>query len=152
MSKRRYLGVVLAYASTINPEPGIQRAPTLEEQSRALALAATRLGGVLVEPVVTAQQNEGLDSSVLATIDQLDADAVILLTIDSLRHGDTIDGVLLRSIWGATGRIDLLIEDVRLTDDASFARYLDMVDAMNDVRKRDSSSEWSELIATWESE
>ena len=88
----------------------------------------------------------------LATIDQLDADAVILLTIDSLRHGDTIDGVLLRSIWGATGRIDLLIEDVRLTDDASFARYLDMVDAMNDVRKRDSSSEWSELIATWESE
>jgi hypothetical protein len=152
VNKRHYLGVTLAYASAVNPEPGIQRAPTLEEQTRALALAANRQGGVLVKPVVTARQNEGLDPGVLAMIDQLGADAVILLTIDSLRCGDTIDGVLLQSIWDHTGRIDLLIEDVRLTDDASFSNYLYMVAAMNEVRQRDSSTEWSELIASWDAE
>jgi hypothetical protein len=39
-----------------------------------------------------------------------------------------------------------------LTDDASFSNYLYMVAAMNEVRQRDSSTEWSELIASWDAE
>jgi hypothetical protein len=150
VSTHRYIGVTLAYASTVNPEPGIKRAPTLEEQERALSSAVGRHGGVLIRPVVTARQNEGLEPRILALIDQLGADAMIFLTIDSLRRGNFIDVALLQSIWDATGRIDLLIEDVRLKDDASFSNYLNMVTAINEVRMRDTSSEWSEMIATWD--
>ena len=150
MSKRRYLGVTLAYASTINPEPGIKRAPTFEEQARALANAATRQGGVLLEQVATARQNEGLDPGILQLIDSEGAEALVLLTIDTLRRGSRIDADLLSKMWTKTGRIDLLIEDVRLTDDASFRNYLDMVAAMNEVRQRDTSDEWNDVIASWD--
>lgn len=150
MSKRRYLGVTLTYASAINPEPGIKRAPTTEEQTRALANAATRQGGVLLEHVATARQNEGLDHDVLQLIDNLHAEAIILLTVDALRNGNRIDTELLTKMWQKTGRMDLLIEDVRLTDDASFRNYLDMVAAMNEVRERDSSEGWHEVITKWD--
>lgn len=146
MSKLRYLGVTLAYANTINPEPGVKRAPTADEQIRALANAAARQGGVLLEQVATAKQNEGLDQEVLRTIDELGAEAVYFLTIDAMRRGNRIDAALLQSIWLKTGRIDMLIEDVRLTDDGSFNEYLDMISAMNEVRERDSSAAWIDLI------
>ena len=150
MSKRRYLGVTLAYASTINPEPGIKRAPTAEEQARALANAAARQGGTLLERVATARQNEGLEHDVLQLIDSEEAEALIILTIDALRCGNKIDADLLKKLWQRTGRIDLLIEDVRLTDEASFRNYLDMVAAMNEVRERDASEGWNEVITKWD--
>jgi hypothetical protein len=150
VNKRRYLGVALAYTSAINPEPGIKRAPTAEEQARALANAAARQGGMLLERVATARQNEGLDHGVLRLIDSEKAEALIILTIDALRCDNKIDADLLRKLWQRTGRIDLLIEDVRLTDEASFRNYLDMVAAMNEVRERDASEEWNEVISSWD--
>jgi len=150
VSKRRYLGVTLTYASMINPEPGIKRAPTAAEQVRALANAATRHGGVLLERVATARQNEGLDEDVLQLILSVGAEAIILFTLDALRRGYRIDAGLLTKMWEETGRIDLLIEDVRLTDEASFRNYLAMVGAMNEVRERDTSEGWHEVITKWD--
>jgi hypothetical protein len=37
-----------------------------------------------------------------------------------------------------------------LTDEASFRNYLDMVAAMNEVRQRDASDEWNEVITSWD--
>lgn len=146
MSRPRYLGISLEFASALNPEPGVKRAPTLNEQKRALDAAVTRKGGVLLQTDVSVRQNEGLDHGILAVIEKNGAEAIIFLTIDVLRRDSQIDIDLLQSIWDRTGRIDLLIEDVSLTDDASFDQYVNMVAAINAVRERDSSAEWHALI------
>jgi len=146
MSARRYVGVAMGYASEVNPEPGIKRAPTSDEQLRALARAVAAQGGELIEPVVVAQQNVGLGHDVLEAITRCSATGAYLLTIDVLRADRTLDEALLCAIWDLTGRIDLLIEDVHLGDASSFRNYLDMVRAINEVRVRDASPEWLALI------
>ena len=146
MSQPRYLGVLLEFASTLNPEPGVKRAPTLNEQKKALDAAVTRKGGVLLQTDVSVRQNEGLDQEILALIEKIGAEAIIFITIDVLRRDSQIDIDLLQSIWDRTGRIDLLIEDLSLADDASFGQYVNMVGAINAVRERDSSPEWQALI------
>lgn len=146
MSAPRYVGVAMAYASEVNPEPGIRRAPTIDEQTRAISRAAVAQGGVLLEPVVVAHQNVGLGRDVLEAITGRAATGAYFLTIDVLRSGRTIDEALLCAIWELTGRVDLLIEDVHLGDAASFRNYLDMVRAINEVRVRDASPAWLALV------
>lgn len=146
MTTRRFVGVALAYASEVNPEPGVRRAPTIDEQARALSRAAASQGGDLVGQVVVARQGIGLGPDVLDAVSNSAATGAYLLTIDVLRAGQHIDEVLLRRIWDAAGRIDLLIEDVHLVDDAAFRGYLDMVRAINEVRARDVALDWLEFV------
>lgn len=146
MSTRRYVGIALAYANEMNPEPGVRRAPTIDEQTRALTRAATSQGGELVGPVLVARQGVGLESDVLDAISGSAATGAYLLTIDVLRIDQHVDELLLRRIWELTGRVDLLIEDVHIVDDVEFHEYLDMVRAVNEVRARDSAPEWLELV------
>jgi len=147
VSGRSYLGIALVYASAVNPEPGVRRAPTIDEQSRALGRAAAARGGALVGGVVTARQNEGVGRDVLGALGAAGATGAYCLTVDVFRRGDLIDHALLTDVWSATGCIGFLIEDVHLEDDGAFLGWLDMVRAVNAVRTRDASDPWRDLVS-----
>ena len=147
MSGRTYLGFALAYATSVNPEPGVRRAPTIDEQARALARAAATRGGSLADHVVTAQQNAGIGRDVLTDLAATGATGAYCLTIDVFRRGSVIDDALLTDVWSATGCIGFLIEDVHLEDDEAFLGWLDMVRAINEVRARDASDPWRTLVS-----
>jgi hypothetical protein len=147
VSGRLYLGIALEYASTVNPEPGVRRAPTIDEQARALARASASRGGSLSHHVVTARQNHGVDKGVIDALADAGATGAYCLTIDVFRRGDLIDDALLADVWSATGCIGFLIEDVHLEDDGSYLDWLDMVRAINAVRARDASAPWRSLVS-----
>ena len=146
MKAGRFLGVLLEFSSAVNPEPGVQRAPTAAEQTRALEQLARRRGGVLVATTVTARHGEGLDPSVLDVVAAEEADGVLLLSIDVLRRDRRIDVELFERLWAATGEIGLLIEDEHLVSPPSFEHYMILAMAMNHVRARDATQEWALFV------
>jgi hypothetical protein len=141
----QYVGVLLEYASAINPEPGVPRAPTHDEQARALDRYAGRFGGRLVASV-TARQGAGLDRAALEAVEAAQPAGVLMLTIDALRIERTIDVETLDRLWSITGEIGFLIEDEHFVDDATFEDYIVMVMSMNHVRTRDASSDWAAFV------
>jgi hypothetical protein len=141
----RYVGVLLEYASAINPEPGVPRAPTHDEQVRALGRFAERLGGRL-STTVTAQQGRGLDPAAVDVIEAAQPAGLLMLSIDALRVDRHIDVRVLDRLWGAFREIGLLIEDEHFVDDATFEDYIVMVMSMNHVRVRDASPDWAAFV------
>jgi len=147
VSGRVYLGIAMEYATPVNPEPGIRRAPTIDEQARALGRAAAARGGTLVNGVVTARQNEGVGGDVLGALRAAGATGAYCLTVDVFRRGDLIDHGLLAEVWSATRCIAFLIEDVHIEDDSTYLDWLDMIRAINAVRDRDASDSWRTVVA-----
>jgi hypothetical protein len=142
----QYVGVLLEYASAINPEPGVPRAPTHDEQVRAIDRMARRFGGRLIA-TVTSRQGTGLDRTTVETVVAAAQPAgLLMLTIDALRVGRTIDVEVLDRLWGITGEIGFLIEDEHFVDDATFEDYIVMVMSMNHVRARDASPDWRAFV------
>lgn len=142
----RYVGVLLGYESAINPEPGVARPPTADEQKRALGRFAHRLGGTLTT-TVTARKGVGLDR---AMIDVLAADqptGVLLLSIDALRCGLEIDVAVMTELWELTGELGFLIEDEHLVDAQAFEYYMIMAMSVNHVRARDTSPVWAAFVS-----
>ena len=141
----QYVGVLLEYASTINPEPGVPRAPTHDEQVRALDRFARRFGGRVVA-TVTVRQGAGLGRAAVEAVTAAQPAGLLMLTIDALRTGRTIDVETLDRLWSITGEIGLLIEDQHFVDDATFEDYIVMVMSMNHVRARDASPDWAAYV------
>jgi len=142
----RYVGVLLGYESAVNPEPGVVRAPTADEQTRALERLARQLGGTVIT-TVTARQGRGLDRAAIAVVAAEQSAGLLMLSIDALRCDRHIDIKSLNELWALTGEIGLLIEDQHLTDDEAFEYYMIMVVSMNHVRTRDASPEWIAFVS-----
>ncbi|NCG24800.1 MAG: hypothetical protein GWP47_11810 [Actinobacteria bacterium] len=145
MKADRYVGVLLEYASAHNPEPGVSRAPTDDEQVRALERLASRLGGRLTA-IVSAQQGRGLDPGAIDVVTAVQPAGVLVLTVDAFRRDRYIDVELLQKIWETAGEIGFLIEGEHLADDPSFEYYMTMVMAINHVRSRDASADWDAFV------
>jgi len=143
-----FLGILLEYENAINPEPGVKRAPTKAEQTRALQQYAQRNGGTLSDKQFVAHQSKGVKASVMSAAASDGISGVLLFSIDVLRRNRKIDTELLWRMWDATGRIGFLIEDAWFSDESSFRQFMHMVVAMNEVRDRDSSREWAELVGS----
>ena len=141
----RYVGVLLEYASAHNPEPGVPRAPTRDEQVRALERLASRLGGRLTA-IVSAQQGSGLDPAAIDVVTSVQPAGVLVLTVDAFRRDRRIDVELLQKIWKTAGEIGFLIEGEHLADDPAFEYYMIMVMSMNHVRSRDASADWAAFV------
>lgn len=141
----RYIGVLLEYASAINPEPGVPRAPTTDEQVRALDRFAQRLGGRLVA-TVTARQGAGLAPGAIDVVGAAQPAGVLMLTIDALRIERHVDVAMLDRLWSLNGELGLLIEDEHIVDGATFEDYIVMVMSMNHVRARDASPDWAAFV------
>lgn len=142
----RYVGVLLEYENAVNPEPGVPRAPTADEQKHALERFAHRLGGTLTT-TVTARQGFGLDRTVIDVVAAEQPAGLLSLSIDALRCGCHIDVGLMIALWALTGEIGFLIEDEHLVDEQAFHDYLIMVKSMNHVRARDTSLVWAAFVS-----
>lgn len=142
---RRYVGVLLEYGSIVNPEPGVMRAPTADEQTRALDRLARRLDGTL-DATVTVRQGHGLAGDAIDALADHRPFGLLMFSVDALRRGDHVDAAVLRALWRLTGEIGLLIEDEHLTNDDEFEEYMIMVVTVNHVRARDASSWWADFV------
>lgn len=143
---RSFVGVLLEFDTTVNPEPGVARAPTAAEQAAALARLAERLGGTLQPEVLVARRGEGLDAAAFDRLVARPADGVLLFSLDTVRHGQRIDVAGLRRCWQHAGSLALLVEDLQVHDAGGFDAFIDFVQAMNLVRRRDASATWFEMV------
>lgn len=125
--------VVIDHPHLDNPEPGVARAPTIDEQVAAIERHAVRHGLLAhSEPLVlTPGQLPPADLPVRH-------DGVVCASLAVLQHDGIVDIDLLDA-WRATGRpMGFLVEDLWFTapgDD--FDRFRVMAIAMNLVRGRD---------------
>jgi hypothetical protein len=142
----RFVGVLLEFDTSVNPEPGVARAPTASEQAAALARLAERLGGTLESELFIARRGEGLDAAALDRLEEQPVDGVLLFSLDTVRSGSRVDLEGLRRCWQVGHRLALLVEDLQLFDADGFASFIDYVLAMNLVRRRDTSAAWFELV------
>ena len=126
--------VVIAHDDVVNPEPGVARAPTVDEQIAAIEMHAVRHGLLAhSDPVVLAPGE--LPPADLPTRH----DGVICSTLAALQR-DGLVSVELLDAWRVLGRpIGFLVEDLWFTGDESndgFDRFRLMVVATNLVRGR----------------
>ena len=142
----RYVGILLEYESAANPEPGVRQAPTANEQARALGRLARRLGGTMIA-TATARKGHGLDRAAVELVATQQPAGILMLSIDALRRDLHIDLAVLKELWSLSGEIGLLIEDQHLANQDAFEYYMIMVMAVNHVRARDCSPEWTSFVS-----
>ena len=143
---RSFVGVLLDFDATVNPEPGVTRAPTGAEQFAALERTVRQMGGTLQVETLVARRGFGLEAEQLALIDEWEADGVALFSLDTLRRGRDIDIDGLRRCFAKGFSLALLVEDLSFTERDEFDRFVELVIAMNEVRRRDHSLEWLEMV------
>ncbi len=141
-----FVGVLLAFDTTTNPEPGVARAPTAAEQAAALGRFAGRLGGTLLPDLLAARRGEGLTPAALQSLAARPIDGVLLFSLETLSRANRVDTDALRRCWSIGHLLGLLVEDLVVDDEASFTSFSDFVLAMNMVRRRDTSAAWFELV------
>lgn len=125
--------VVVDHGDVHNPEPGVARAPTVDEQVAAIEMHAVRRG-LLVhsEPVVLPPGQPPADDLPLRN------DGVVCSTLAVLGDGGVID-VRLLDTWRSYGRpLGFLVEDLWFDGhgDDGFERFRLMVAALNVVAER----------------
>ena len=79
-------------------------------------------------------------------VDEWEADGVALFSLDTLRRGRDIDIDGLRRCFAKGFSLALLVEDLSFTERDEFDRFVELVIAMNEVRRRDHSLEWLEMV------
>jgi hypothetical protein len=124
--------VVVDHAVIANPEPGVARAPTPDEQMAAIESYAVRHGMLVhAEPVV-----HGPDDSPDPDLPMRN-DGVICSTLAVLGRDGVVDLELLDT-WRSHGRpLGFLVEDLWFDGvDDGFEQFRLMVTAINAVRRR----------------
>lgn len=141
-----FVGVALEFRTTVNPEPGVARAPTLAEQTNALDRLALRLGDGLAGEILVARQGEGLGPQLLDEIARRRPAGVVLFSLETVQRDHIIDLAALQRCWACGGVLGLLVENLAFTAPDEFDAFADYARSMNLVRQRDRSVEWLGLV------
>lgn len=139
-----FAAVLVDFDTTVNPEPGIARAPTADEQFAALERLVHRHGHTLAPEALVTRRGVGLEPEQLARLNE--REGVALFSLDTLRRRGRIDVHALRRCFEKGQHLLLLVEDLSFTTRDGFDRFTELVVAMNLVHERDHSIGWLEMV------
>jgi len=144
---KQYLGVLHKFSEGPYQEPGIKRAPTLEDQKKALNIFLRKCNGqlsnelVLDDKLFTSQS--GFDNIVRNNM----SDGIIFFSIESLRKANAlIDLNLLGRLYKTFDNIFTILESISITSRFEFEAIASRILVNNECAQRDSSEDWKHLI------
>ncbi|NQV97793.1 MAG: hypothetical protein HQ486_08360 [Acidimicrobiaceae bacterium] len=144
---KQYLGVLHKFSEGPYPEPGIKRAPTLEDQKKALNIFLRNCNGQLLKELVLDDElitsQSGFDNIVRNSM----SDGIIFFSIESLRKANAlIDIKLLGRLHKTFDNIFMILESISITSRFEFEAIASRIIVNNECAQRDSSENWRHLI------
>lgn len=144
---KQYLVVLHKFSEGPYQEPGVKRAPTLEDQKKALNIFLRKCNGqlskelVLDDELITSQS--GFDNIFSNNI----SDGIIFFSIESLRKANGfIDINLLGRLHKTFDNIFTILESISITSHFEFKAIASKIIVNNECIQRDSSEDWKHLI------